>query len=83
MMKLIRFVKSFTVDLLGLDVLYVCDLKDETMIRLIDEVNHIDKTIVPKEHFKIPISDSVHSSDATLWLKDTIGLRDQVTTYFS
>ena len=53
------------------------------MIRLIDEVYRINKTIVPKEHFKIPISDSVHSSDATLWLKDTIGLRDQVTTYFS
>ena len=83
MMKLIRFVKSFTVDLLGLDVLYVCDLKDESMIRLMDEVYRINKSIVPEEHFKTPISDSVHSSDATLCLKDSFGLKDQVTTYFS
>lgn len=60
LIKMIRFFKSLTVDLVGIDVTYVFDIKSDNMIRLFDEVKSIKKIIEPEEKIKISYSDVVH-----------------------
>lgn len=49
LIKLIRFFKSYTTDLVSLGIIYVFDFKPDNMLRLIDKVGAIHKTIVAKE----------------------------------
>jgi len=61
LMKMIKFIKSFTVDFIGLDIIFICDFKEENLLRLIDKVHYIDKTIVPKETLNFSFWDSISS----------------------
>lgn len=49
LIKLIRFFKSYTTDLIGLGIVYVFDFKPNNMLRLIDKVAKIHKVIGPEE----------------------------------
>lgn len=50
LIKLIRFFKSYTTDLVSLGVIYVFDFKPDNMLRLIDKVGKIRKTIIVGNH---------------------------------
>lgn len=50
LIKLIRFFKSYTTDLISLGIIYVFDFKPDNMLRLIDKVGAVRKTIVADEH---------------------------------
>ena len=45
LLKLIRFFKSYTTELVGLGIVYVFDLKPDNMLRLIDKIGKIHKTL--------------------------------------
>ncbi|HAU88256.1 MAG TPA: hypothetical protein DCW90_23110 [Lachnospiraceae bacterium] len=49
LLKLIRFFKSYTTQLVGLGIIYVFDTKPDNMLRFIDNIGKIHKTIVAKE----------------------------------
>ena len=75
-MKLVEFAKSFTVDMLDLDIIYVFDMKSENMIRLLDLVHYINKLIGVDEKMNISHSDVIHSLTANLDVKDKLFLKD-------
>ena len=79
-MKLVEFAKSFTVDMLDLDIIYVFDMKSENMIRLLDLVHYINKLIGVDEKMNISHSDVIHSLTANLDVKDKLFLKD-IATY--
>ena len=77
LVQMIRFFKSYTVDMIGLSLLYVYDIKIDNIIRLFDEIERIHKTIVPVERIKIKYDDSIHSLTATIAPKDKFKLVDR------
>ena len=80
LMKLVEFAKSFTVDMLDLDIIYVFDMKSDNMIRLLDLVHYINKLIGVDEKMNISHSDVIHSLTANLDVKDKLFLKD-IATY--
>ena len=55
--KLVRFFKSFTVDIIGLETIYICDFDTENTIRFFDEVNRMEKTDIPREYLNMSYAD--------------------------
>jgi hypothetical protein len=78
LMKLIRHFKSYTVDLLGMDILYVCDLKSENLIRLFDEIAYMEKTIGIDEGLNLSYSDVVRRIISEFTISDKLSWNDKV-----
>lgn len=76
LVKLVKFAKSFTVDMLDLDIIYICDMKDQNMIRLIDVPWYINKLIAPNDRINLSHSDIVKKIIAQYELEDKINLKD-------
>lgn len=80
LMRLIRFFKSYTVDIIDLDIIFVCDQKPENCIRLFDEIYDMQKLIQDREDLRISYGDVIHLMVSNMELgKDTesIRLKDQ------
>lgn len=60
LIKLVRFFKSYTVDMISLDSLFIFDVRAENMFRLFDEIFHIRKVIAPNDWLHMPYDDAVH-----------------------
>lgn len=78
LVKLVRFFKSYTVDMIGLDTILVCDLKPENLLRLFDEIYYMEKTIQMDERIKMSYSDVIHHIISTIRLKDNFSLKDKL-----
>lgn len=76
LIKMIRYFKSLTVDLLGLDLIFICDFKNENVLRLFDEIPYMKKLIQVGEHFNFKLSDVVTRAIAEYRMKDTLKMRD-------
>lgn len=76
LIKMIRYFKSLTVDLLGLDLIFICDFKNENILRLFDEIPYMKKLIQVGEHFNFKLSDVVTRAIAEYRMKDTLKMRD-------
>lgn len=76
LVELIQFFKSYTTDMLGLDTIYVLDMKPETLLRLIDKLT-IDKTIEAEEDFYLSYADSLKLC-ATFHEKETLSLWNKI-----
>lgn len=63
LVSMIKFFKSYTTDLIRFDIIYVMNWKTELLLRLIDRVEHIYKTIIPKDKWFFSYSDNlrIHS----------------------
>jgi hypothetical protein len=59
LISLVKFFKSYTTDLVKFDIIYILNWKPELLLRLIDRIQKIDKTIIPKEYFNFSYDDSV------------------------
>lgn len=70
LLKMVRYFKSFTVDCIGLDVIYITDMKSENLMRFFDEVDYICKWIQTHEHIRLSYSDILHLIDARFVLDD-------------
>lgn len=77
MVKLVRFFKSHTVDMIGLDTIIICDMRNDNLLRLFDEVNYIEKTIIPKDNMNISYSDVVHRIQTEMELNDTLKFKER------
>ena len=60
LISMIKFFKSYTTDLIRFDIIYIMNWKSELLLRLIDRVEHIYKTIVPKEKWFFSYDDNLH-----------------------
>ena len=76
LIKMIRYFKSLTVDLLGLDLIFICDFKNENVLRLFDEIPYMKKLIQVGEHFNFKLSDVVTRAIAEYKMNDTLKMRD-------
>lgn len=77
LMKLIHFFKSFTVDIISLDTILLCDMKPENNFKLFDEIWYMEKWIQPSEYINLGYSDVIHSISNTDWFDDTLKWVDQ------
>lgn len=64
LIKLIIYFKSFTVDVIGMDTIYVMDIKLENQIRFFDELN-VDKNNVVNDEIKLSFADHVKLSGSS------------------
>lgn len=58
LVELIKFFKSYTTDMIGLNILYIFDVKPELLLRLIDHIT-IHKTIQPEDDLHLPYADNL------------------------
>lgn len=83
LIEMIKFIKSFTVDLISLDTILICDFKPENLLRFIDKVHYIDKTIVAPDTMNFGFWDSVKIG-STYQCNDAMKFKDIITsTWFS
>ena len=76
LVNIIRWAKSFTVDMLGLDIIYVCDFKPENLLRFIDEIEYIQKLIEDHDYIYLSHSDVIRKLYSEYHLKDSIKFED-------
>lgn len=76
LVKIINFVKSFTVEMIGLDVLYICNMKPENILRFIDDVFYARKIIETREKMNLSYSDVVHKLITKYDLNDSLKFED-------
>lgn len=60
LLKLVRFFKSYTIDIIGLDTLFVCDIKTKNILHYFDEIYKANKLELLKERFHLSYSDVIH-----------------------
>lgn len=58
LVNLIRFFKSYTTDMIGLNILYIYDMKPELLLRFIEDI-HIHKDIAPSDTLNLSYAESV------------------------
>ena len=64
LIRMIRFFKSYTTELINLENVYLVDLKPENILRLFEEIHKMWKTIAPKEKLHIAYSDTIDISSS-------------------
>ena len=77
LMRLVRFFKSYTVDILGLDILFVCDFKAENIVKIFEEIHYMEKFIGMDEYYRLSHSDVVNTITASFTEKDQITFSDK------
>lgn len=81
LLKLIRFFKSYTTDMIGLNVVYIFDTKALNMLKLIDAINHIQKEIITKDEMKISYSDVISTLRLIIHEKDMLKFDEQLRIF--
>jgi hypothetical protein len=81
LLKLVRFFKSFTVDLISLNAIYVIDLKHSNLLKLIDSIPYMHKLSVPVDEIFLRYADVVSRITAKLKDKDELMWYDKVAIY--
>lgn len=78
LLKMVRYFKSFTVDCLGLDIIYIYDMKSENIMRLFGEIAKIKKEIEAEEHIHLSYSDVITRMYNKAELRDSMLLHDRL-----
>lgn len=78
LLRLVKFFKSYTVDIIGLETILVCDFKPEMTLRLYDEIAKIYKLIEMHEYEHWSYSDIVRELIAILYPNEEMKVRDQM-----
>ena len=84
LLKLIRFFKSYTTELVGLGIVYVFDFKPDNMLRLIDKVGKIHKVDeINDKSFHLVYADQAHLTSTITHTEKTMKLHDSIFYHFS
>jgi hypothetical protein len=79
LVRMINFFKSFTVDMLGLDIMYIMDFRAENAMKLFDEVAYISKDLEIHDNIKLSYKDVIHLIEAIFDNnKDNLSFHDKV-----
>lgn len=76
LLGLIRFFKSYTTDMIGLEIIYIFDMKPELMLKLIDELT-IHKTIQPEDNLLLSHADHLEFT-STVRYNSKLHLVDEI-----
>ena len=77
LIKFIRYFKSFTIDLTGMNVIYIMDMRSENTIKLLDEVARIFKWIQTHEEINLSYSDIAKLLSVYMDHDDSIFFKDK------
>ena len=80
LLKLIRFFKSYTIDVIGLDTLFVCDMKSKNILHYFDEIVYANKLELLKERFKLSYSDVIHLLSSHMDESDNLKFKEKFET---
>lgn len=61
LLELVRFFKSYTTDMIGMNTLLIFDLKPESIIRLIDHIDTLHVNISSEEKTGVSLIDDLHA----------------------
>lgn len=76
---LIRFFKSYTVDLAPLNILYLMDSRYFNMIKLVNEMKHMDKVLgIDSTDLNMRYSDTISYYTSTFTNKDNLCITDRI-----
>lgn len=75
LLELIRFFKSYTTDLISMNIIYIFDMKPETLLRLIEHIS-IHNNIIPRDYWNISYSDHL-SFTSTVRYQSNLDLLDK------
>lgn len=79
LLRLVRFFKSYTVDIIDMDTLIVMDQKPENALKFFDEIYYIQKLIQTDENLRMSYSDVINLINSTIHVNDgSMKLRDQL-----
>lgn len=73
---LIRFLKSYTVELISVETIIICDMKMENIIRLFDEIAYMQKLIQAEDKINITYEDVLNNLTSTYTIQDWLKLHD-------
>lgn len=78
LIALIRFFKSYTTDLIGLNIVYIFDFKPDNIMKLFDKIWKIRKTLGLEDDLDISYSDSIRKLKETIRFPEDLKLNDMV-----
>lgn len=78
LMELIKFFKSYTVDLISFETTFILDFKPGNTVKLMDEMSRIIKTIAKDDDLKLSHSDVLHKVHSTMNILDKLSLEDKL-----
>ena len=81
LIELIRFFKSYTTDMIGLNVVYIFDFKPDNMLKLIDRMERIEKTITPIDKLYFGYADAISHMKVTTRMMDPMILHDYIESH--
>lgn len=81
--KLVRFFKSFTIDMVSFDVMLLFDMKPANTIKVVDKLHHMTKLILIKGYhdLRLSYSDAINKLISEMDVKDKYILFDKVFYY--
>lgn len=88
LIDLVRFFKSYTTDMIGLNIVYIFDFIPDNLLRLFDRISTIKKTLGIKDTIDFGYADTIKSAHANInirekfWnLKETMVLHSLIKLY--
>lgn len=79
--KLIKFFKSYTVDLISFDILYILDFKPGNTIKLLDEFENIIKKMQLEDIVKLSHGDLLNHVESNMTIFDRLSIEDKMFYY--
>lgn len=76
LLKLVRFFKSYTIDVLNLDHIYTCDLKNENFLKMIDHIDYMLKIEQVREDLNLNHSDVMPKIEILFDVLDKMKFKD-------
>lgn len=81
LISLIRFFKSYTTDMIGLNTIYDMNIKTDNLIRFFDHLERIIKSLEYNEDLRISYNDIIAKAIIYLRLKENNKLKDHIFTH--
>ena len=80
LLRLVRFFKSYTTDIIGLDRLFILNTKPENSMKIFDEIYSIQKWIQKDDKIRLSYGDVIHLITSILHVDDehSIKLKDKL-----
>ena len=83
LLQLIVFFKSYTTDMVSMNIVYIIDTKILNMLKLIDEIHSIEKILEPDKNQKLKLYDVINTLKSCIYSNDKLALYDKLKTISS
>lgn len=77
LLKLVKFFKSYTAELISFEITLICDLKTHQIIKLFDEIHYMEKLIQIDERIKLRYGDIINHISSNISFESLLKLTDE------